>query len=395
MLKNKLIYFTLLTISVAFWFLYEDYLSFLLFIVVIVLPFVLAGVMLWTRRSFHASLKMPHAVANRGEMMDLCFTVENRSIFPVACAKLAVTYQNQFYKEKSRETFLFSLQGKQKGEIRKKLRSEHCGSILVRIEYVKVYDLLKLFGLKKKIKQEETVAVLPPISPLETSISADTAAMMDSETYSKEESGDDPSEVFDIREYREGDRLQRIHWNLSLKQDDYIVKEFSLPNNQCILLLVELYRGGDIDTVLEVLVSVSYFLILQQINHCIGWYDPETEEYHKVNILVPEDLFSAVRRIFEMVPYEKNISAFRMYGVLYSEERYSHICCISAGIPDLEEKVWEGLLLSADTLTLISAVYGEPPEQVQKANKLLDTFGIRVLHIGKGNIRECLKPLVF
>lgn len=395
MLKNKLIYFTLLTISVAFWFLYEDYLSFLLFIVVIVLPFILAAIMLWTRRCFHALLKMTHTVVNRGEIMELCFTVENKSIFPIACAKMEVTYQNQFYKEKNRETFLFSLQGKQAGEIRKKLRSEHCGSILVRIEYVQVYDLLKLFGLKKKIKQEETFAVLPPISPLAVSIRADTAATMDSEIYSKEESGDDPSEVFDIREYREGDRLQRIHWNLSLKQDDYIVKEFSLPNNQCILLLIELYRGGDIDTVLEVLVSVSYFLILQQVSHCIGWYDPETEEYQKVDILVPEDLFSAVRQMFEMVPYEKNISALRMYSVLHSEEKHSHICCISAGIPELEEKAWEGLLLYANTLTLISTVYDEPPERVQKANELLDTFGIRVFHIGKGNIRECLEPLVF
>ncbi len=395
MLKNKLIYFTLLTISVAFWFLYEDYLSFLLFIVVIVLPFVLASIMLRTRHCFHTLLKMTHTVVNRREMMELCFTVENKSIFPIACAKMEVTYQNQFYKEKNRETFLFSLQGKQKGEIRKKLCSEHCGSILVRIEYVKVYDLLKLFGLKKKIKQEETFAVLPPISPLTVSIHADTAATMDSEIYSKEESGDDPSEVFDIREYREGDRLQRIHWNLSLKQDDYIIKEFSFPNKQCILLLIELYRNGDIDTVLEVLVSVSYFLILQQVSHCIGWYDSEIEEYQKVDILVPEDLFSAVRKMFEIVPYEKNISALRMYSLLHSEEKHSHICCISAGIPDLEENVWERLLLSADMLTLISAVYGEESEQVQEINKLLDTLGIRVLHIGKGNIRECLEPLVF
>ena len=38
---------------------------------------------------------------------------------------------------------------------------------------------------------------------------------IESDSYSTIKGGDDPSEVFAIREYREGDRLQRIHWKLS------------------------------------------------------------------------------------------------------------------------------------------------------------------------------------
>lgn len=395
MLKNKFIYFSLLTAAVAFWVLYEDYLSFLLLVVVITLPFVLAGIMLWTRHCLNVKLNALHTVANRGEEIVLYFDVQNRSIFPIAFAKLEVTYQNQFYEEKNRETIIFSLQGKQQGAVIKKMYSNHCGGIVVRAETVKVYDLLKLFGWKKKVKQEETVAVLPSISTLEGSVSAESAAMMESETYSKNESGDDPTEVFDIREYREGDRLQRIHWNLSLKQDVYMVKEFSLPNNQYVLIVAELYRDGDMDTMLETLVSVSYFLLSRKITHCIGWYDQKAGEYRKANVSLPEDLFSAVRQIFEMTPYERNISACRIWGEIYVGEHYSHVFCISAGIPVLEEETWEGLLNTFGALTLMSAVYGEHPEKVQETQKLLDTLGIRMFSIGKGNIKECLEPLVF
>lgn len=395
MLKNKFIYFCLLTAAAAFWVLYEDYLSFLLLVVIITLPFVLAGIMLWTRRCLNVKLKAPQTVANRGEEIVLHFDVENRSIFPIAFAKLEVTYQNQFYDDKSHETIVFSLQGKQQGEVIKRLYSNHCGSIVVCAEAVKVHDLLKLFGRKKKIKQEETVAVLPSISTLEGSVSADSAAMMESETYSKNESGEDPAEVFDIREYREGDRLQRIHWNLSLKQDVYMVKEFSLSNNQCVLIVAELYRDGDMDTMLETLVSVSYFFLSRKITHCIGWYDQKAGEYRKANVSVPEDLFSAVRQIFEMTTYDKNISACRMHGEIYVGEHYSHVFCISAGIPVLNEETWGALLNAFGELTLMSAVYGERSEKVQETQKLLDTLGIRMFSIGKGNIKECLEPLVF
>ena len=40
--------------------------------------------------------------------------------------------------------------------------------------------------------------------------------------------GYDPSELFDVREFQNGDRLQSVHWKLSARTDELMVKELSL-----------------------------------------------------------------------------------------------------------------------------------------------------------------------
>ena len=47
--------------------------------------------------------------------------------------------------------------------------------------------------------------------------------------YSAYRSGSDMSEVFGIREYREGDSIRNIHWKLTGKCDDIMIKLPSLP----------------------------------------------------------------------------------------------------------------------------------------------------------------------
>lgn len=37
--------------------------------------------------------------------------------------------------------------------------------------------------------------------------------------------GDDPGETYDIREYRSGDSIRQIHWKLSGKLDDIMIRE--------------------------------------------------------------------------------------------------------------------------------------------------------------------------
>lgn len=51
----------------------------------------------------------------------------------------------------------------------------------------------------------------------------------EAESYDDFQPGTDVSQIFDVREYRPGDRLQRIHWKLSAKSDGLLVREDSQP----------------------------------------------------------------------------------------------------------------------------------------------------------------------
>ena len=52
---------------------------------------------------------------------------------------------------------------------------------------------------------------------------------MDGESYEKDRKGEDASEIYDVREYRAGDRMQKVHWKLSAREDTIYIKEFSYP----------------------------------------------------------------------------------------------------------------------------------------------------------------------
>ena len=51
--------------------------------------------------------------------------------------------------------------------------------------------------------------------------------MGENDSYSREKEGDDPSEVFDIRPMRPGDRMQQVHWKLTARTGEMMVKVFS------------------------------------------------------------------------------------------------------------------------------------------------------------------------
>lgn len=95
---------------------------------------------------------------------------------------------------------------------------------------VACYDCLGLFHVKKKIMLSQQVLVLPAC--YETNVRAGIRTKLsfsDGEWYHPQISGDDPSETLKLREYREGDRVNRIHWKLSARTDELVVAEMSMP----------------------------------------------------------------------------------------------------------------------------------------------------------------------
>ena len=61
----------------------------------------------------------------------------------------------------------------------------------------------------------------------------------EAEIYDDFHPGDDPSEIFGVREFRAGDKMQSIHWKLSAKSDDLLVRENSQPKACPLVFLLE------------------------------------------------------------------------------------------------------------------------------------------------------------
>ena len=68
--------------------------------------------------------------------------------------------------------------------------------------------------------------------------------------------------MLDIREYQPGDRLQHIHWKLSAKRDNLLVKEFESNAEVSLCLLLELWQDKSLSDV----ISMVYTICLQHLN---------------------------------------------------------------------------------------------------------------------------------
>ena len=99
------------------------------------------------------------------------------------------------------------------------------GTYTIGVSCLYVYDLFRIFKLRIDVNSFGSVSVLPrklPLTEPKTDASADSSRRTKHSPASPER-----LEVADIREYRDGDTLKSVHWKLSSKSEQMIVKEYN------------------------------------------------------------------------------------------------------------------------------------------------------------------------
>ena len=189
-----------------------------------------------------------------------------------------------------------------------------------------MYDLLRLFHRNLKPDASCTIKVFPEVFSMENEIKIIHQELLDSEAFSKVKSGDDPSEVFDIREYKDGDKIHRIHWKLSSKRDCVMVKEYSLPIACSVGILVNLsvdkkeeHRLSYYDAMMATIASMSFHMIANEQVHFIAWYEKKKEDYHCERIAREEDLYHVLYELLEVKEEETGKEIVSMHSMLGTE----------------------------------------------------------------------------
>lgn len=182
------------------------------------------------------------------------------------------------------------------------LSSPHCGRLAVEVRSITLCDPLGLFRCKLRLSAHAETLIRPntfqPVVELQPSHFSDA----DGNEYSSIFPGEDPSELFGLRDYREGDPLRSIHWKLSEKYDRTVVKEMSQPTRNDILLVldncpVHACSPEAADRACEALVSLSQVLADLYIPHQIAWFDRETELMEVVSVASLDDLIAIQGRL--------------------------------------------------------------------------------------------------
>lgn len=187
------------------------------------------------------------------------------------------------------------------------MRLDVVGRYEIRATGVRIYDALHLFSVKRRVKDTAAVYVLPQCYPIPVEVSRRTRDFVtDSDVYYTDARGKNPDEVYQIRQYQSGDRLNSIHWKLTARQDELMVRETARSLPSPIVVCVNL-NGRDcrkyaqaMSALLETVVSVSYSLIEVRVPHFVAWFDTEEMSVTRCRILKEEDVYDAAASLSYM-----------------------------------------------------------------------------------------------
>ena len=158
--------------------------------------------------------------------------------------------------------------------------SAHCGRVRCEIERLQVVDGLGLFALPIAGPRACAAPVLPrlldlPLPPVLRG-EAEAAGPL------RPRPGGGPGEDYDLRPYRAGDPVTAIHWKLSSKRDELVVRETLEPRREGIVLTFDHFGAPeDLDRVLDRLRTFSTALLAGGRSHTVAWLHPETGELRR------------------------------------------------------------------------------------------------------------------
>lgn len=295
MWKNRLIYLLVLLGTSVFFICFDGYLSLYVFVLSLALPFfsLLASLpgLLGIRAALTAGEKGAGPVtARKGEAIPLQLEVWSATPFSSGRAHAQLTVENTFTGQREQERFVFTA-GPRRQAFQHQLASRACGQVVCRLHRIWACDYLGLFSLPVSRPQQLTLTFWPAVYGLELEVRESLTPDGEGESYSQKKPGDDPTELFALREYREGDRLSRIHWKLSQKLDKALVKELGLPLSDHLLFLLDFNGdGAQADLLLDAFASLSSFLAEGEHAHRVLLWDPRDQRLQCREVTGPEDL---------------------------------------------------------------------------------------------------------
>jgi hypothetical protein len=402
MTRDRLTYLLLLAGVLIFHIMLVDYISYFIVVFFILLPFLSMIITAAFCRESVVAMNIGVALAAKGEDVTVELRVKNPSAIPVR-TKIDLVISNELTREVTREVFVIAA-GRSGGILVQSVSFARPGKILLRIENTGVYDPLGLVCLKTKRDNRESAGllVMPDIvSPVR--VGGDGGISHDTENDGRMQvvKGDDPSELFDIREYQYGDRLTRIHWKLSERTGRLMVKEFGRVLAGDALIMLDLNctgRGGadESDAILTALASVSASFVEAGIAHDIEWYSARRNALNRDHIAHGLDMDRVMVSILSenCLTEEPFVLKNKLRGA--GRNSYSKVIymCSRAGMNDDDPAALIAKMAAAEMSVMIVSGGGEPDDAEAATTIAPVNFRSRVSRVRPSDIETALKEAV-
>ena len=271
--------------------------------------------------------------AGRGGRAQVKTVLRNRGRLPMFFA-YTLKAVNRYTGMTSSKRVRVMVPGRDSSESVPELTSAGSGKIRVSMEKISLYDPLWLIGIRTGTSAVGNYTVLPDIFDLSADYVLQESTTFDNEVYSPYRKGQDRSEVFQIREYEEGDSLSGIHWKLSEKTDKLMVKDPSLPLDKSIVVVVDKTAESPVspeeaERLAELFVSLLEGLIAGGLTYRLVWQD-EDGGLRMDEIQFEDDLIDAIPGLLSLPPGKGDDPA-TLFRNIFGKAEATHVLWVRTG----------------------------------------------------------------
>lgn len=261
--------------------------------------------------------------------------IQNDSLLPVVSSKVTLAVENLVTGKHSQIRERIVCLPKKTKEISFRSEEDGCGCLRMEVRELCVTDPFGIFSSVREVTGVHDCYVMPQISDIQISPDAFSHYDMESYRYASERKGNDPSETFGLHAYQPGDSIKAIHWKLSGKMGELVIREGGFPVENSLILLLDRRipvsqqekrqqlehdmkqqmkrrtkkrttkreepqahaQNRDqkimeaISRETEAFVSLSHTLAARNIPHSVAWYQYDRGAFFSRKICDPEDVF--------------------------------------------------------------------------------------------------------
>lgn len=274
----------------------------------LVLPVFLYILLYYFSKNLEIKASTPATII-KTEKFNFELILKNEGELPISCLEMTIVYQDAFDNTEVREVVSGVVDRKSISTISLGMEAQYAGKVNFKIEKAKVYDYLHLFcrNVSCDTSWNQTI-IIPNVYDVSFQKEFDAAKML--ENHSPDKKGDDISEIYNIRPYAAGDNLHKIHWKLSVKTDELLIKEFSDSLGKTINIFIDYSKKEEewtherFDDAATRLLSISNQLLLEEEVHQIFRYNASEKMLHQMLIEKNEDIYETIGELTSMKPYE-------------------------------------------------------------------------------------------
>lgn len=248
------------------------------------------------KKKVTAGLKLPEMICHKGEPLPVEVELANSGFLPISRLWVELCCKDRCTGYVQGLSGAAMLEGRDRAMLRFELDSVYCGVLELKLERAVLWDFLGVFsaGCRMTGGMQE-LSVLPADPEKTEGFMGDPGGRTGDGGAVGKRSGEEYGDDYEIRTFRRGDTLRRIHWNLTAKTDELVVRDFGSRMEESTLVLLDLGYDKERptreqwDRFLETVAGVSRKLLAAGYSHEVIWADREASRICRMPVTGEEE----------------------------------------------------------------------------------------------------------